>query len=1037
MFFRLTAAFSANHENQRNPPEHTTPVERVDRFALNVTAAAKEAIYKKRLARNIDPTGRSFPLYQYITLAKYSAELTGHPWFGNFVMVCIAMAGILVGLQTYPYFESNPVLNMMDTIILAVFTFEILVKVVAEGMQPELYFIGPSWKWNLFDFIIVLFSLPLIPGMDGNVSFLRLIRLLRLGKVFRKVPQLQMIMMGLVGGMKSIFYIVVLLFLVFYLYAIVGIFFFRMNDPWHFRSVEISLLTMLSVASFEGWANIFYINYFGCKEYPGDNYVTTIEERESNKLGAAMLCTHPQAQPVLSIFFFISFIFICSFSMLSLFVGTVTVSMSDAMAAARDKRRAKAMKKKLIDAEKKMIAMQLGRNKLDFRMRRRLIILEKAFVGDDIDCEIVDDETVSNVFLQFYKVLAVKCQKISVSPYFTSFVTFVIILAGVVVGIRTDDYIAANFKDGLFWLEFLIQAIFTIECCVLIVAEEFTPWKYFDNNWNKFDFVVVVGSYFNVGGSMIILLRLLRLLRVLKLMKALPRLQVIVTALMNGGSSFLFIFILLFLFYYFAGIIAMILFRKNDPHNFGTLHITILTLFQCTTFDDWIDVMYVTLYGCDITGYDDFPEECTDPYPQFAVGALYFVLLIVIGALVLLTLFIGVVTTGMEQAELERREAVEIEKKTIRVAKESGITPHLVERYKEVFEMIDLNGGNTIEMGELKLGMKAAGRNMTDANLFVLWRQVDRDCSGEIDFSEFLTFMLNLRKEGDSRRSVKGVQFNRDPPKLLKLESYESSSTMCNSTKLAESSSEKLIHVEGTAVKPDSRGNENVISVDNCPVGQLSVDAESPSVSDYPEGIRSSPNPSKPPSRLASRQESVQGELDTDYNPALKPKPTKKLPCVKVAPAKVAQERSLGNDWLRDEYGAANPIEEADDIKYINNNVPVDAGAHGKLYKGFGVTDAEVPLRLLRSSKSHWHNDGGDNTAEEEDERQRQYDERSQVHRSLKLALQARHKSFENDSNTLSSTEGSAPTYNRADSSTLSGKGPGGVRRVISKICYI
>ncbi|CAM9120522.1 unnamed protein product, partial [Ectocarpus fasciculatus] len=732
---------------------------------------------KKRLARNIDPTGRSFPLFQYVTLAKWAAHVAKSAWFGNFVMFCIVMAGLLVGLQTYPAFETHPALLIMDEIILYVFTLEVVVKVVGEGMQPQLYFVGANWKWNMFDFTIVFLSLPIIPAMNGNIAFLRLIRLLRLAKVFRKVPQLQMIIMGLVGGMKSIVYIVVLLFLVFYLYAIIGIFFFRANDPWHFRSVEISLLTLLGVATLEGWVNIFYINYFGCMEYPGDNYVTTIEERASNKLGATMLCTDPSAQPVLSIVYFISFIFICSFSMLSLFVGTVTVSMSEAMDTVREEREAKGMKKKLVDAERKMIAMQLGRSKLDFRMRRRLIILEKAFVGDDIGGVIVDDETVSNPFLRYYKEAAVFCQKLSAAAYFNNFVTFVIVMAGVVVGISTDEYIATEFKVGIFWLDLLIQIIFTIECVVKIMAEEFTPWKYFDNNWNTFDFVVVIGSYLNVGGSMIILLRLLRLLRVLKLMRALPQLQVIVTALLSGGTSIMFISVLLFLFYYFAGIIAMILFGKNDPRHFGTLHFTILTLFQCSTLDNWIDVMFVSLYGCDLYGYDDFPEDCTDPHPQFLLTALYFIVFIILGALVLLTLFIGVVTTGMDEAELEQREAILIEKKTLKVAKERNITPHLVETFKEVFEMIDLNGGNTIEIGELKLGMKAAGRNMTDANLLVLWKRVDKDSSGGIDFSEFLTFMLNLRSDGDSRRSVKGETFCRDPPVIKAAESFDLSPT--------------------------------------------------------------------------------------------------------------------------------------------------------------------------------------------------------------------------------------------------------------------
>ena len=170
-------------------------------------------------------------------------------WFSNFVLFCIILAGVLVGVESYEEFANDPVVALLDELVLLVFTIEVILKIVGEGMQPELYFIGPNWRWNWFDFLVVFFSLPIIPMGNGNISFLRLIRLMRLAKMFRKVPQLQMIIVGLVGGMKSIVYIVILLFLVFYIYAIMGIFFFRGNDPWHFRSVEITLLNLLGVAT--------------------------------------------------------------------------------------------------------------------------------------------------------------------------------------------------------------------------------------------------------------------------------------------------------------------------------------------------------------------------------------------------------------------------------------------------------------------------------------------------------------------------------------------------------------------------------------------------------------------------------------------------------------------------------------------------------------------------------------------------------------------------------------------------------------------
>ena len=43
----------------------------------------------------------------------------------------------------------------------------------------------------------------------------------------------------------------------------------------------------------------------------------------------------------------------------------------------------------------------------------------------------------------------------------------------------------------------------------------------------------------------------------------------------------------------------MILFAKNDPMHFGNLQLSLLTLFRASTLDDWTDIMYVNMYGCD------------------------------------------------------------------------------------------------------------------------------------------------------------------------------------------------------------------------------------------------------------------------------------------------------------------------------------------------------------------------------------------------------------------------------------------------------
>ena len=70
----------------------------------------------------------------------------------------------------------------------------------------------------------------------GGLRTLRLVRLLTL---IKNVPQLRAIISGLVVGMKSVLYIVALLWLVIYIFAILGCNLFGANDPARFGTVSV------------------------------------------------------------------------------------------------------------------------------------------------------------------------------------------------------------------------------------------------------------------------------------------------------------------------------------------------------------------------------------------------------------------------------------------------------------------------------------------------------------------------------------------------------------------------------------------------------------------------------------------------------------------------------------------------------------------------------------------------------------------------------------------------------------------------------
>jgi voltage-gated sodium channel len=80
--------------------------------------------------------------------------------------------------------------------------------------------------------------------------------------------------------------------------------------------------------------------------------------------------------------------------------------------------------------------------------------------------------------------------------------------------------------------------------------------------------------------------------------------------------------------------------------------------------------MYIQMYGCDGYGYGGMEHLCTTPkaYPLF--GAAFFVSFVLVGTMIVLNLFVGVIMTGMEEAQREQDLARELESRPSTVEQE-------------------------------------------------------------------------------------------------------------------------------------------------------------------------------------------------------------------------------------------------------------------------------------------------------------------------------------------------------------------------------
>lgn len=239
------------------------------------------------------------------------------------------------------------------------------------------------------------------------------------------------------------------------------------------------------------------------------------------------------------------------------------------------------------------------------------------------------------------------------SAWFQNFVTAVILLAGVVVGIETYPAAVERYGSVLHGMNNIILWIFVAEIAIKMGAHGRRPWRYFLDPWNVFDFLIVALCLLPFGGSFVSVLRLLRVLRVLKLVTALPKLQILVGALLKSIPSMVYVSILLGLLFYLYAVLGTFMFQGNDPIHFPDLQTAMLSLFRVATLEDWTDIMYINMVGCDRYGYGGNEALCTAPQAYGWWSALFFSSFVLMATFVIMNLFIGVIMTGMEEATRE------------------------------------------------------------------------------------------------------------------------------------------------------------------------------------------------------------------------------------------------------------------------------------------------------------------------------------------------------------------------------------------------
>ncbi len=290
------------------------------------------------------------------------------------------------------------------------------------------------------------------------------------------------------------------------------------------------------------------------------------------------------------------------------------------------------------------------------------------------------------------------CKTITSSQWFPNFVLFVIIGAGVVVGMETYPNMVTKYGAILHVFDKLIVGIFVLEVIIKILSEGDKPWNYFKDSWNIFDFAIVVVSLSEfilpVNASIVMVLRLVRIIRVFRLITALPKLQILVGALLKSIPSMAYIGVFLSLLFYIYATMSVFLFGANDPWHFGNLENSMVSLFRIVTLEDWTDIMYINMFGCD--NYAGYPGPCNNPSASPVMAALFFISFVMFGTMIVLNLFIGVIMSSMNEMKVEK----ELEQKV--KIKESGDTTINDDIHLIYFQLEDIKSDLDVIRARLK-----------------------------------------------------------------------------------------------------------------------------------------------------------------------------------------------------------------------------------------------------------------------------------------------------------------------------------------------
>ena len=239
-------------------------------------------------------------------------------------------------------------------------------------------------------------------------------------------------------------------------------------------------------------------------------------------------------------------------------------------------------------------------------------------------------------------------KKIIENKYFVTFITIVIIINAITLGLETSPEIKTEFGVVLSLIDKIALTIFTIELITKILVYKL---RFFKDGWNIFDFLIVAVSLIPASGPFSVL-RAFRIFRTLRLLSIVPSMKRIIQAIFISIPGILSVGTIIILIFYISSVLTTTFFGERFYEWFGTIGNSMYTLFQIMTLESWsMGIVRPVM-------------------KEFPLAWLFFVPFILVTTFAILNLFIGIIVDAMQQiskdgSHEEKKSELDLQKKII------------------------------------------------------------------------------------------------------------------------------------------------------------------------------------------------------------------------------------------------------------------------------------------------------------------------------------------------------------------------------------